>query len=69
MSLLLQETLPDLADELTVLLRYWNERDLAEQIPTFDLSTGVAVGVTFVQRSTPHPSRKGLMDPATKPSL
>lgn len=66
---LLQETLPDLADELTVLLRNRNERDLAEQIPTFDLSTGVAVGMTSVQRSTPHPSQKGLMDPATKPTL
>ena len=33
MSPLLQETLPDLADELTLLLSKKNEKDLVEQVP------------------------------------
>ena len=37
MSSLLQDALPDLADELTALLRSQNERDLAEQVPRLPL--------------------------------
>ena len=47
MSSLLQDALPDLADELTVLLRSQNERDLAEQVPLLRLVDRCRCGDDF----------------------
>lgn len=63
MSLLLQETLPDLADELTVLLRYWNERDLAEQIPHLRLVDRCRCGGDFCATLYTAPKPKGAYGP------
>lgn len=47
MSSLLQDALPDLADELTALLRNQNESDLAEQIPLLRLIDRCRCGDDF----------------------
>jgi len=47
MSSLLQDTLPDLADELTALLRSHHERDLAEQVPLLRLVDRCRCGDDF----------------------
>ena len=63
MSPLLQETLPDLADELTVLLRNRNERDLAEQIPHLRLVDRCRCGDDFCATLYTAPRPKGAYGP------
>ena len=59
MSSLLQDTLPDLADELTALLRSQNERDLAEQVPLLRLVDRCRCGDDFCATLYTAPKPKG----------
>jgi hypothetical protein len=68
-SPLLQESQPDLAAELTVLLQKRNERELVEQTHTFGLLTGAAAAMISVRPSIQPPSRRGLTEVTTKPSF
>jgi hypothetical protein len=59
MSSLLQDTLPDLADELTALLTSQNERDLAEQVPLLRLVDRCRCGDDFCATLYTAPKPKG----------
>jgi hypothetical protein len=63
MSSLLQDTLPDLADELTALLRSQNERDLAEQVPLLRLVDRCRCGDDFCATLYTAPKPKGTYGP------
>jgi hypothetical protein len=63
MSSLLQDTLPDLVDELTALLRSQNERDLAEQVPLLRLVDWCRCGDDFCATLYTAPKPKGAYGP------
>lgn len=63
MSSLLQDALPDLADELTALLRSQNERDLAEQVPLLRLVDRCRCGDDFCATLYTAPKPKGVYGP------
>ena len=63
MSSLLQDALPDLTDELTVLLRNKNERDLAEQVPRLLLVDQCCCGDDFCATLYTAPKPKGAYGP------
>ena len=63
MSPLLQESLPDLADELTSLLRKKNERDLLEQVPLLRLVDRCRCGDDFCATLYTAPKPKGAYGP------
>jgi len=63
MSSLLQDTLPDLADELTALLRSQNGRDLAEQVPLLRLVDRCRCGDDFCAMLYTAPKPKGAYGP------
>ena len=63
MSSLLQDTLPDLADELTALLRSQNEMDLAEQVPLLRLVDRCRCGDDFCATIYTAPKPKGAYGP------
>ena len=63
MSSLLQDALPDLADELTALLRSQNERDLAEQVPRLPLVDRCRCGDDFCATFYTAPKPKGAYGP------
>ena len=63
MSSLLQDTLPDLVDELTTLLRSQNERDLAEQVPLLRLVDRCRCGDDFCATLYTVPKPKGAYGP------
>ena len=60
---LLQESLPDLADELTALLRNRNERELVEQIPHLRLVDRCRCGDDFCATLYTAPKPKGAYEP------
>ncbi len=59
MSSLLQDALPDLADELTALLSSQHERDLAEQVPRLRLVDRCRCGDDFCATLYTAPKPKG----------
>jgi hypothetical protein len=63
MSPLLQDTLPDLADELTALLRSQNEMDLAEQVPLLRLVDRCRCGDDFCVTLYTSPKPEGAYGP------
>ena len=63
MSSLLQDALPDLADELTALLRSQNERDLAEQVPRLPLVDRCYCDDDFCATLYTAPKPKGAYGP------
>ena len=63
MSSLLQDALPDLADELTALLRSQNERDLAEQVPRLPLVDRCRCDDDFCATFYTAPKPKGAYGP------
>lgn len=63
MSSLLQDAPPDLADELTVLLRNQNERDLAEQVRLLRLVDRCRCGDDFCATLHTPPKPKGAYGP------
>ena len=63
MSSLLQDTLPDLADELTTLLRSQNEMDLAEQVPLLRLVDRCRCGDDFCATLYTAPKPKAAYGP------
>ncbi len=63
MPSLLQDALPDLADELTALLRSQNERDLAEQVPLLRLVDRCRCGDNFCATLYTAPKPKGAYGP------
>ena len=63
MSSLLQDTLPDLADELTALLRSQNEMDLAEQVPLLRLVDRCRCGDDFCATLYTSPKPEGAYGP------
>lgn len=63
MSSLLQDALPDLADELTALLRSQNERDLAEQVPQLQLVDRCRCGDDFCATLYTAPKPRGAYGP------
>ncbi len=63
MSSLLQDALPDLADELTVLLRNQGDRDLAEQVPQLRLVDRWRCGDDFCATLYTAPKPKGAYGP------
>ena len=62
-SLLLQESLPDLANELTSLLRKKNERGLVEQVPLLRLVDRCRCGDDFCATLYTAPKPKGVYGP------
>ena len=63
MSSLLQDTLPDLADELTAFLRSQNEMDLAEQVPLLRLVDRCRCGDGFCATLYTAPKPEGAYGP------
>lgn len=63
MSSFLQDTLPDLADELIALLRSQNERDLAEQVPLLRLVDRCRCGDDFCATLYTAPKPEGAYGP------
>ena len=59
----LQDALPDLADELTALLRNANERDLVEQVPLLQLVDRCRCGDDFCATLYTAPKPKGAYGP------
>lgn len=62
-SPLLQDSLPDLADELTSLLRKMNERNLLEQVPLLRLVDWCRCGDDFCATLYTAPKPKGAYGP------
>ena len=63
MSPLLQESLPDLADELTSLLRKKNEKELLEKVPLLRLVDRCRCGDDFCATLYTAPKPKGAYGP------
>ena len=63
MSSLLQDALPDLADELTALLSSQGEKDLAEQVPELRLVDRCRCGDDFCATLYTAPKPKGAYGP------
>lgn len=63
MSSLLQDALPDLAEELTSLLRNANERDLVKQVPLLQLVDRCRCGDDFCATLYTAPKPKGAYGP------